>query len=1448
MGMFFLSLFLLLGVLLTFTSKVKNERCFIVSLPDQCDSLEAPYACTILSSFAANASNYLQLNSNATELILCPGNHILHSKLAIARINQLWIYSNISHSLDTNIVCIDHTARFEFTKIAHIHISDVNFLGCGGNRVESVMDFTLVNTIFDGQRKKDQYLGTAIELVNSSLKVERSSFVSNSGSAVIVNESTATFLNCNFEGNHAEFGGAIYGTLLSNISIANSTFNHNYAAKYGGAIFIGVLTIENNETGCGILSVLASKFSHSIAEKRGGCVAIFYVNMSIYESKFTNNIGNLTGGALFSGKASITDISGTVFSGNNATKDGGAVYVFNSTLLITNSTFSHNSAVSGHGGALCLQEGTYDLSDCYFIFNEATTFGGAIYTRNSQHEYLTRCIFDTNTIKSPSGGGRSMRRIYREPNLVITDSSFKDRGYLLYGDGNSNHSSNCRESNAGNRVNGVGLIIASSIIVLNNMEIMGNCESVYAYKCNINFTGDCSFMKINNEKSKAPSALYIIQSTVSINGNCTFTDNVAVSGGAIHASESRIDVNGELVIANNTALDNGGGIYLYRSDFNCRIGSAIEIVGNYADFKGGGIHAISSAIKITYVRDFYPGRSSLNFTRNNAGNGGGVYLEANAKLLILKEGTNRYNLTHWSSIFFRNNQAKGYGGAVYVADETNAATCEGDGACHSDATECFFQVLAVLFTEHIRNNGDLVGIEFENNSAPSGALLFGGLLDRCTLSPIAEINKVNESSRKDFGISTLGIIYLLHISNIKLDELNDIRSKSVQICFCTTNSPSCNYQLPPIKITHGETFIVSLVAVDQVNHTVENVSIFSSMESSKNWLSKGQIVQNTSESCTNLTFSILSSGNLSIPHNDTLHLYADGPCKSASHSKRTIQIHLQPCNCAIGFEISSERDKCDCVCDQRLENYTTTCNVTKSVLEREKNFWISATTNHTLKFCDSLSKYLGHLNCPFDYCVPQNLRVEINLSRSDGADIQCANNRIGLLCSLCKPGYSLSVGSSTCIHCSKMWKTQMLGILLAVLITGVILVTLLLVLNLTVAVGTINGLVFYANIVGSTSRPLTFALPQLVVAWLNLESGVDGCFIDGLDAYWRTWLKFVFPTYIFFLVASVIVLSRFFPKFSRVIGRRNPVATLNTLILLSYSKLLHAVISIFLFTTLDCPGGSSRPIKVWLVDATIEYLSPKHFALFVVAIFVLFTGTVYTLLLFSWQWLLLYQDKWYFRWVRNQKLCQFLEPYHAPYTFKHRYWTGLLLLVRVILFTLQATNTSQDPYASLVAISIAVSSLILIKGVFSRVYKNHLPNILETLCLMNIIFLCVANFYTIKKGYAQMQKDLAYVSGSTIILLFLVTIAYHLYTKVLIKSKFWITLNELIRKSKDMIRSVTTVHRAIVSAEPSSYTTSIVEAPKKDEQLRLKHACYAEPNLKELLLESSVDETTDFLY
>ena len=56
----------------------------------------------------------------------------------------------------------------------------------------------------------------------------------------------------------------------------------------------------------------------------------------------------------------------------------------------------------------------------------------------------------------------------------------------------------------------------------------------------------------------------------------------------------------------------------------------------------------------------------------------------------------------------------------------------------------------------------------------------------------------------------------------------------------------------------------------------------------------------------------------------------------------------------------------------------------------------------------------------------------------------------------------------------------------------------------------------------------------------------------------------------------------------------------------------------------------------------------------------------------------------------------FVEPYHAPYAFKHRYWTGLLLLVRVTVYVISAANVSGDRGITLLAIGIVANILLFL--------------------------------------------------------------------------------------------------------------------------------------------------------
>ena len=147
-----------------------------------------------------------------------------------------------------------------------------------------------------------------------------------------------------------------------------------------------------------------------------------------------------------------------------------------------------------------------------------------------------------------------------------------------------------------------------------------------------------------------------------------------------------------------------------------------------------------------------------------------------------------------------------------------------------------------------------------------------------------------------------------------------------------------------------------------------------------------------------------------------------------------------------------------------------------------------------------------------------------------------------MLCGACKEDLSLSLASSRCVPCHTHWPAVFVVIFLAAAIAGILLATAMLALNMTVSVGLINGFIFYANIVSAGSA-VFFAssepsFPYVFVAWLNLDIGIDVCFIDGLDAYAKIWLQLAFPIYIISLVVIVIVVSEYSPKFAGLIGKK----------------------------------------------------------------------------------------------------------------------------------------------------------------------------------------------------------------------------------------------------------------------------------------------------------------------
>ena len=94
-----------------------------------------------------------------------------------------------------------------------------------------------------------------------------------------------------------------------------------------------------------------------------------------------------------------------------------------------------------------------------------------------------------------------------------------------------------------------------------------------------------------------------------------------------------------------------------------------------------------------------------------------------------------------------------------------------------------------------------------------------------------------------------------------------------------------------------------------------------------------------------------------------------------------------------------------------------------------------------------------------------------------------------------------------------------------------------------------------------------------------------------MDAYTKTWLQFLFPVYIWVMIALIIFASSKWHRLFKV-PSNNPIAVLATLFLLSYTKFLRTVIATLSLTTLDYPSDVRR--NVWLLEGNIRYLTGKH--------------------------------------------------------------------------------------------------------------------------------------------------------------------------------------------------------------------------------------------------------------
>ena len=1058
---------------------------------------------------------------------------------------------------------------------------------------------------------------------------------------------------------------------------------------------------------------------------------------------------------------------------------GSIFYLFHSEVSSSHSMYSNNTLY----GLLALdKENNIAIFDSC-IFQNNTAINYAFVVSNGSTIIIQDCLWEHNTFEKNSSANREYEFMIfcvgcmimiRETTISNTQSYATMGGILMasYSDV-SFHNCNFMHNSGQNYIFGLTfsntsvinttisqntavkgdfLAIADGITTeFQGLTVRENRGNIKLMRSNTNFSDGIVYFNNNGSIIAMSSTVYFSsntnlfikcesqnggivtseQSTLHFYGTTYFLDNYSLKrGGAVFATSSKVYIHHKIIIANNTAKISGGGIYLYQSELYCQFNCTF--FQNYAVEMGGGVHAVSSKINVDI--DFIEEDQNryILFAKNRARLGGAMNFEQNSKLSLVDQGLG----SEYMVGFLENNAD--YGGAVYVNDNVSSVCESKYYTKHMKQTECFLIAYKLGEAKML--------ITFSENSASiAGFAIFGGLLDRCTVNPIYTDDIFDSPVQPYID----GLSFLTALSDLRPTE---VASHPVRVCYCYNNYPDCNYDIPLVVLQRGEKLSLSLVAVDQVNRTI-NATIHSVVSSTRDvgFVKRAHDIVNT---CTNLKITVFLESK-------QLALFAIGPCNNTGISQRIIKIQFLDCICPIGFWPTDNEDFCECNCDPKLPKVIKICTLQSASIIREDNIWIGY-INSTID-----SGYLIYPNCPFDYCHPAFPAVSINFNTPNGTDAQCAPHRTGLLCGQCQPSFSLSFGGTACVACPKTWPGLLTANLIVQIFAGILIIGLILMLNLTVAAGTFNGLLFYANIVARNKNiflPFTkHNVLTIFIECLNLELGIERCYFNGMNAYTKTWAQLIFPTYMFLLVMMVISVSRRSSIFTRLITKGNPVATLATIILLSYTTILRIIIDIFSFAILKYPDGSRH--VVWLPDANIKYLKGKHILLFLTATVIVIIGMVYTALLFSWQWLLKAPHVKVFVWIRNTKLNSFMDAYLAPHTLKSRYWTGLLLFTRVVLYILSAVNVSGDPSFNLLAIGVTVAILLLLQLYSrSRIYKSVILDCFETASYFNLLLLTIVTFYSLANK--QGQETIAYISTSVALVMFLSALLYHILLKI----------------------------------------------------------------------------------
>ena len=689
-----------------------------------------------------------------------------------------------------------------------------------------------------------------------------------------------------------------------------------------------------------------------------------------------------------------------------------------------------------------------------------------------------------------------------------------------------------------------------------------------------------------------------------------------------------------VLMENNTLQDNyEGGLKLYRSVVQLQKRNTIQNCGTYY---GGGINMV--------------GDSQL-------------LMEENALLEVT------------------NNRAYVIGGGFYIQNMCVL------NRTFPDTCPCFFQLvhkngttLKRSPTHDLKRSVVLTGNIAGDGKMGTAGMIFNSNIDRCIFGTnFTHPGNSNESAN---------IKVFREVFNLRTDQAynsSEISSIPRKICKCGESGQIVTCDLknhPPLEYYPGQRLKVNITILGDMDIHLSNV-LYVDLEKSTYSNDTNVYVPlylhstNFLESkCNEIILPPLPMISDTRRYNYYLQLRVpllrDTLVQETGTTYLTDFIRTSRYNnsdCPDGFEFNSKQNECQC--HPRLREHGFECSLDDLVIKPPENTstWLGRRSANSIPL-------IWSFRCPSVFCNHIS-QVPIN-----DYDAQCRHSRTGILCGQCPEGHSTGFWVGSCVECTN-WS---LLYPLVLLIAGPLLIIIIGALNLTVTVGSINGIMYYVTIMA-----INLDVVPLVHFSTCLYNG------PGINGFGEMLFRYIIPLYLLLLVGIACCLPRCrcinMHKINRKIGPRiTPV--LATVITIAYIYITFNVITSLQYATLYSTDGSTT--VVWLFDGSLTYFqSPQHIILGCIAIIMFLLFILPAALTATFGDLLR-------RFIKGPWYINFLDTFHGAFRFRFGFWLGIQLLILTLMMILKVALQSQDQMVNL--ITVCMSTAILIFQIIVKPY------------------------------------------------------------------------------------------------------------------------------------------------